>query len=152
MKCIRHIREITLAGWYEKNILQSSEIYYITFHNRYHIVIHQFPEISSCTKYMIKILLHGLFEMSGPRADQGSDMKKAMWSSLYIIWYSAQIFTCFFYFLLPQFVEKNYSFWKMKKKIWSCSFQWDNFDYNLKKNLKKFVWKFVLALGKKPSH
>jgi len=70
-----------------------------TFRDRYRIVIRQFPEFFSCAKYMIKRSWNGLFhirspirpwscyqlscihvpDISGPRADKGSDMKKAMW-------------------------------------------------------------------------
>ena len=93
MKCIRHLAKITLAGGCnlkKTTASHDSGIYHIHFRNRYDIVIHQLPVISSCAKYMIKRSYHGLFHIrslispwfwyetgiSGPRADEDSDMKK----------------------------------------------------------------------------
>ena len=53
--CIRHIPEITLAGWYEKNI---SHLFPVIFRNRYHIIISLFPEsfleLNTVYMYVIK--------------------------------------------------------------------------------------------------
>jgi len=70
----------------------------MTFRNEYHIVIRQFPKMSSWAKYMVKhhwsflyqishqhLVIISDFQPTGslanlsvPRADKGTDVKKAM--------------------------------------------------------------------------
>jgi hypothetical protein len=49
---IRHIPEITLAGWYKKNI---SHPFPVIFRNRYHIIISLFPGKFSLVKYSVHV-------------------------------------------------------------------------------------------------